>query len=911
MKLLTIPVVVAIATITDTAAAQTLPRTVPNPGVITTQQRVSPAGAQTVFDGRVYGVAFGTSSDELWVLGAGSLFRLSWAENRVLSQVPVTSPAPQGLRVDRGTGTAIVSHLARVPALPGGSAGGTDGAPARVISVIRLSASREGSDSLRVVTDRLGASAAGSPAIAMHNDAAGRRIAALPLTYNDSLAIIDLNSGTLLHKAPTGIAPFAAAIDSIGSIAYVTNWGGRRAKPGERTAPTGIAKDADQVVVDSRGIASTGTVTRIDLTAGRATNTIAVGLHPTAILWDEPRHRVYVADGNSDAVSVIDAEKNVVAQTIAISPFRDRTPGLAPTALALSADGTTLYVALGGANAVAVVNATSGVVKGLIPTGWYPSSLSLSADGKYLAIGALLGVGSGTASADLAKRYPQEFVEGMGYVHANRGSVNVVALPTEAELAALTAAVATNNRLSLASATVSPVLLAARPGVAPRAVPERHGEPSRVDHVVYIIKENRTYDQLLGDMKKGNGDPNLTIYGDSITPNHHRLADQFVLLDNFYATGGNSGDGHQWVTQANETDYAMWPGYAGRSYPFDGADPIAPASGGFLWDAALAKGRTVAVFGEYAGTMPPSEQGKRLQNFSKFQSGFDFGKSFHIIAPNHKLNTILAHDYPSYGGTVPDVVRAQIFLKHVAEWERTGAMPNLVIVQLPSDHTGGTSPEYTTPAACVADNDLALGRIVEGLSKSQFWKSMAIFVVEDDAQGGVDHVDGHRTVALAVSPFTKRGSVDHTMYAQQSMVKTIELILGLRPMSVFDLVATDMRASFVPSGEAPNLASYTAVEPKLPLDERNVKASSLTGPARNAALASARMNFVQPDAAPSEQLNRILWHTAKGWSTPYPGAKHSLFFPMAVDLSDEARKDADDDDGDRRPAKPPAAKRPR
>jgi DNA-binding beta-propeller fold protein YncE len=600
---------------------------------------------------------------------------------------------------------------------------------------------------------------------------------------------------------------------------------------------------------------------------------------------------VYVADGNSDAVTEIDVDKNTVIRQIPVAPFRDHTPGLAPTALARSRDGRVLYVALGGANAVAVIDVPKGTIKGLIPAGWYPNSLSISDDGKYLAIGALLGVGSGRVPDDLAKRYPDEYVAGKGYVHAYRGSVNVVAIPNDAELTAYTAAVATNNRLVLASSSASPVLLAPRQGAASRAVPERPGEPSLVDHVVYIIKENRTYDQLFGDIAKGNGDPSLAIYGDSVTPNHHRLAEQFVLLDNFYATGGNSGDGHQWVTQANETDYAMWPGYQGRSYPFDGADPIAPASGGFLWDAALAKEKTVTVFGEYAGTLPESDQGKRLSNFAKYRSGFDFSQSFHITAPNHRLNTILSHDYPSYGGTVPDVVRAQIFLKHVAEWERAGAMPNLVIVQLPSDHTGGTSPDYTTPAACLADNDLALGQIVEGLTKSRFWKSMSIFVVEDDAQGGVDHVDGHRTVALAISPFTRRGSVDHTMYAQQSMVKTIELMLGLRPMSVFDLVATDMRASFVGTGEPPALATYAAVQPKVAIDERNVKASSLHGPARDAALASARMNFVEPDAAPSEKLNRILWHTAKGWDVPYPGAKHSLFFPMAADLADDARDD--------------------
>jgi YVTN family beta-propeller protein len=879
-------------------AQETLPRSVSNPGVITTQQRVTPAGAQSVFDARVHGVAFGRSNNEVWVLSGLRVFRLSWSDNRVIERLTASgTAAPQGLVIDRATGRPVVSHTARASS---GATPTTDGAPAATTTVVRLSVADSASTTLKTLSDRLGASAAGSPAIASREDGRGHRIIAVPLTFDDSLAVIDAKTGALLRKAPTGIAPFAAAIDSVGSVAYVSNWGGRRAKPGDRTSPTGVAKNADHVVVDARGIASTGTVTRVDLVTGRATHTIAVGLHPTAVTWDEIHRRIYVADGNSDAVSVIDTDNNSVIRTIALAPFRDRTPGLAPTALALAPDGATLYVALGGINAVAVVNVANGALRGLIPTGWYPSSISISPDGKHLAIGALLGVGSGTASDEIAAREP-DLVAGKGYVHANRGSVSVVSVPTDAELAAFTAAVATNNRLVLSSSTLSPVLLAPRAGAQPRAVPERHGEASLVDHVVFIIKENRTYDQVFGDIKKGNGDPSLAIYPDSVTPNHHRLAEEFVLLDNFYATGGNSGDGHQWVTQANETDYAMWPGYAGRSYPFDGADPIAPASGGFLWDAALAKGKTVTVFGEYAGTMPPSEQGKRLANFAKYRAGFDFGTSFNITAPNHKLNSILAHDYPSYGGTVPDVVRAQIFAKHVVEWERARAMPNLVFVQLPSDHTGGTSAGYTTPAACLADNDLALGQIVETLTKSSFWKSMAIFVVEDDAQGGVDHVDGHRTVALAISPFTRRGTVDHTMYAQQGMLKTIELMLGLRPLSVFDLVATDMRASFIAPGEAPTFEPYAAVEPKIAIDQANRRASSLRGQEREDALASARMNFVEPDAAPSEKLNRILWRAAKGANAPYPTVRHSLFFPMTVDLGDDEREDAKERGGKKRP----------
>jgi hypothetical protein len=347
------------------------------------------------------------------------------------------------------------------------------------------------------------------------------------------------------------------------------------------------------------------------------------------------------------------------------------------------------------------------------------------------------------------------------------------------------------------------------------------------------------------------------------------------------------------VTQANETDYAMWPGYAGRSYPFDGADPIAPAAGGFLWDAVRAGGATAQIFGEYAGLEASTATAglTRLARLDEYRRGAPMSYSFHTVAPNRSVNAILAHDFPGYGGVVPDVIRAKIFRAHLEQWIRGGTMPNLAIIQLPSDHTAGLTPDFSTPAACLADNDLALGQIVDALSHSPFWKSMAIFVVEDDAQGAVDHVDGHRTVALAISPYIKRGSVDHTTYAHQCMLKTIELMLGVKPLSVFDLIAPDMRASFVGPNESPDLTPYRVVEPRQSIYDRNPRVSQLTGPERQAAVASSKMRFDVPDAAPSEALNRILWHAARGWSTTYPAVKHALFFPLSIDTDDDDREE--------------------
>jgi YVTN family beta-propeller protein len=658
----------------------------------------------------------------------------------------------------------------------------------------------------------------------------------------------------------------------------VSHWGGRWPAAGDPTLPTGTDDGADRVVVDDRGIASTGTVARVDLETRTVTATVDVGLHPTTLAWDEPRQRLYVANANSDSISVVDTAAGRVARTIAIQPFGLRLGGVAPTALAISADGGTLYAALGGFNAVAVLATDDGGLRGLIPTAWYPTQIALTADGRHLAVATLLGIGSGAELKDPSRRY----------VHAYRGTVHVLPVPDAAQLAGYTTAVAENNHIATARAQLEAAPVSST--AAPAAVPRRVGDPSRIEHVVYIVKENRTYDQLFGDLPRGNGEPSFVLFGEDVAPNHRKLATEFVLLDNFYATGGNSGDGHQWVTQASETSYALWPGYVGRSYPFDGTDPIAYANTGFLWDLALARGRTVRVFGEYAGRLSEAATDERERLLERWRTGGDFTKDWSITAPLKPLNKVLARNYPPYTLSVPDVVRAQIFLQALDDWTRAGTMPNLVVLQLPSDHTRGATPDHHTAKAMVADNDLAVGRIVESLSASPFWPTMAIFVVEDDAQNGVDHVDGHRTVALVASPFARRQHVDSTFYAHQSLVKTIELMLGLPTLSLFDLIATDMRASF---SDVPDTTPYRAVEPRQSLFEKNGRLSELTGPARAAAEDSQRMRFDVPDAVPTARLNRIVWGQIKGWNVPYPGVKVGAFAPLATEEDED--EDEDDD----------------
>lgn len=823
-------------------------RAVTDPGVITTRQTITPAGVPAIFAGKVYDVAFGADSGELWVLNANHVHRLDWRQNKVLGRI-VHGGAP-GLQ-----SLAFANGAAYFGFRQGRGAG-----------EVRLARLAPGEMSPNVLTGSLGEQIAGAVAV-------GEKQALVPLIFNNALAVVDLATRQTVGKVETGIAPFAAVMNRAGTVAYVSNWGGRRPTAKDLTAPTGYAPQADRVVVDGRGIASTGTITRIDLVTLKVTHTIATGLHPMGLVWDEAEDRLYVANANQDSVSVIDTLKNTALPPIAVQPFAQKVTGIAPNALALAPGGKRLYVSCGGINAIAVVNLATGAIDGLIPTAWYPNSLAVSADGRYIAVGTMLGAGSGWRD-EPAKRY----------VHSNRGAAHVIEVPDAAQLASYTTAAAESTHMRLASdrPTAAPPVRA----TVAKAVPLRAGDPSLIEHVVYIVKENRTYDQLFGDLPKGNGDASLVMFGQSMTPNQRRLAQDYVLLDNFYASGGNSADGHQWLTQANELAYTMWPGYAGRSYPFDGSDPLAYSNGGFIWDLALKRGKSVKIYGEYAGTMSAVSAKERRPLLESWKRGEDHGSRWNITAPIASMNPILAKNYPSYTNGIPDVVRAQIFLKDVAAWEKEGKMPNLVLLQLPSDHTYGTSPGASTPQAMVADNDLAVGQVVEGLSKSKFWPKMAIFVVEDDAQNGVDHVDGHRTVALAVSPYTKGGRVDSTFYSNQSMLKTIELILGLPTMSLFDMIANDMRAGF---SDQPDLATYTAIVPEQDLFAVNPAPSALKGEARNAALASARFPWSEPDAAPSDRLNRILWHAVKGWNVPYPGTRQAVFAPMSLDIDDDDR----------------------
>ena len=518
-------------------------REITDPGTIATNQRVTPAGVQSVFTDRVFGVRFGRPG-EIWVSIHGAAYRLGWRDNAVLGSSPFDGRAGvQSIAIDPVTRRTLVTSVGLLPAELALSRTPGSERLAQTKAVAQLTAYDGDSVVPRWTSPELGDYIAGAPAVATRANASGHRVVVVPLPANDALAILDADSGSLLKTVPLGVLPVAAVVSTDGSVAYVTNLGGAKPGPRDRAAKQCCDPFAELVRVDGRGIAQPGSVTRVDLVKGQVTKVIPVGRHPTGLAWDQQGGRLYVANGNSDVVSIIDTRRDTVSGTIAIAPFRERRIGLAPTALALSPDATTLFVTLGGANAVAVYGLPGGQLRGLVPTGWYPTTIDVSADGHTIAVGSLFGVGSGNGrTSGLTGRY----------VHSYRGSVNVIAEPSKAELAAYTTSVAQNNRLTLRTGSAGPALTARR-NVPARAVPERPGEPSSIDHVVYIVRENRTYDQVFGDIGKGASDSSLVQYGRDVTPNTHALAERYVLLDHFFASGGNSADGHNWLTQGTET----------------------------------------------------------------------------------------------------------------------------------------------------------------------------------------------------------------------------------------------------------------------------------------------------------------------------------------------------------------------
>lgn len=815
--------------------------------VVPTNQILTPAGTQLEFPGRPFDVLLSPDDRTLFVSNRAEILVLDASSQApVLKQkLPMKSMSFHGLAMspDRNTvyaslSTSGVGILRRQP-----SDNWTfDGAIKLPSDPIRKKGSIPGG--LAITVD-------------------GKTLCAT-LSAKNSLGIIDLNSsGTAskIREVPVGIAPYAVILDG-DSKAYVSNWAGRRPTDSDTTAVTA----GSGMVVDPRMFAAaSGTVSVVDIASGAETATIEVGLHPTAMALDVSRHRLYVANSSSDTISAIDTQSNKVVASLPVRPNNDLLPGSMPNALTLSPDGNTLFVANGGNNCVAIVDVSaaggaSGTVRGLVPTAWFPGALALDSAGKTLFVANVKGVGSLAGDPDKKQK---------GYnSHETIGSISRVRVPSTDQLPAMTHKVGENNRQNWSLAGVPTERLKAHS--VPVPLPLFPGEKSVFKHVFYIIKENRTYDQVLGDMPQGNGDRDLCLFGREVTPNHHALAEEFILLDNYYCSGVLSADGHFWSTAAYADEYLEksfggWP----RSYPYPGDDALAVPPSGFLWDRVLQKGLGVRNFGEMVSTnlSPAGSRWKTI--YSDFKSTVPKIK----MTATANIESLAHYTHPNFPGfvlTISDVQRADMFIKEFREYEANGKLPAFMVMMLPGDHTVGTSPQFPTPRAKVADNDLALGQIVEAVSHSKFWSDTCIIITEDDPQAGRDHVDAHRSLALIVSPYTRRGVVDSTNYNQTGLVRTMELILGLDFMNQFDRSATPLINCFQAKA---NLTPYTCKPNQIRIDEMNPKVEALSGPARHWAKLSLAQDFSEVDRADEDTLNRIIWHSVKGLRTPYPPAR--------------------------------------
>ncbi|GMV99599.1 MAG: phosphoesterase [Candidatus Hydrogenedentota bacterium] len=811
--------------------------------VVPTTQRIAPAGETVLFSGRPTGIALSPDGSAVAVKGRLDLVFIDTSTRKVTQ----TLKLPEGGNSFRGiawSAAGIVWTTSASKFLYGAKQDATG--KWAWVETIELPGPK-GDDN----------STPGGIALDEIND-----IAYVTRSRNNDIVVVNLAARKIEAAIPVGIAPFDVLLN--GSRAYVTNWGGRRPKPGDLTGPS----SGSEVVIDEAGIASSGTVSVIDLETRQVTAEIEVDLHPSGMGLSPDRKRLFVANANSDTVSVVDLASHAVTDRWGVKPMHTLPFGSAPNALAASADGKTLYVANGGNNCIAVLDTANGRVRGLIPTGWYPGDVCLLGDGATLCVANTKGVGSraqddSEVTKQLSEHLGKPMAPGGFNSHEHMGSVSFIPVPGDSELEEFTYQTAVNMRLPL----MNRILTMKEAPAAVTPVPSRPGEVSPIKHVLYIIKENRTYDQVFGDMPQGNGDPQFCHFGRDVTPNHHALAEEFVLLDNFYCNGVLSADGHQWTNEGYVTDYIekSFGGFT-RSYPYDGDDALAYASSGFIWDHVLAKGLTFRNYGEMVKAHITPNDATWTDIYRDYKNG---QKTIDIRATTEVrgLEPYICPTFIGFPGKVQDVYRAEEFLKEFRACEEKGEWYNFVIMLLPNDHTSGTRPGMPTPRAAVADNDLALGRIVEAVSHSRFWPETAIFVVQDDPQAGLDHVDGHRTVALCISPYTKRRSVDSTHYNQNSMLRTMELILGLDPMNQLNMAANPMSGCFT---DTPDLTPYVAKPNTIPLDEMNPALSSLKGKQRHWAKVSNEMPLDDIDRADEATFNRVIWHSVKGYDTPYP-----------------------------------------
>jgi len=649
----------------------------------------------------------------------------------------------------------------------------------------------------------------------------GKRLYAVQILGN-TIHEIDAASGSVLRTIAFDAEPYTLITTADGKKIFVSLWGGAK-------------------------------VLEIDSETLKITRTLEVGEHPNAMQFSKDGTRLFVACGNTNSVRVIDLTKGISQEQISVALYPQAPAGATPSGLGVSPDGSTLLVTNSDNNAVAVVDISQpgkSKVKGFIPSGWYPTAARFTRDGKKI----LIISGKGLTSAANPRGPEDSYYIGQLLL----GTLSMLDVPNDEQLAAYTKTV-----YALTPYSDSIRLTPARaPQNSP--IPSKVGDSSPIKYIFYVLRENRTYDQVFGDMEKGNGDPNICLFGEDVTPNAHAIAREFALLDNFYVDAEVSADGHAFSMGAYANDFIekTWPmNYAerGADYLTEGRGPqrtkygnIAAPPRGYLWDAAKRAGVTVRNYGIWGhrGDVVDEDSGQG-----------------EVIPFLESLKGILNPEYPPWDLRTSDNKRIDVWLKEFRKFEKEGGLPQLSIIQLPSDHTAGTSPGYPTPRAMVAENDNALGRLVEIISKSRFWKESAIFVLEDDAQDGPDHVDAHRSVGLIISPYVRKGSVDSTMYTTSGFLRTIELILGIEPMTQYDAAATPAYAAFQ---SEPDFASYNAKPARISLDEKN-RADAY------GARESMAMNFEEADRIPMSVMNEILWKSVKGADSKMPPPVRSAF----------------------------------
>ncbi|MCU7551604.1 hypothetical protein OCK74_20955 [Chitinophagaceae bacterium LB-8] len=658
-------------------------------------------------------------------------------------------------------------------------------------------------------------------------------IAFVALAIANEIAVVDLSKGNFLSRIPVGVCPYAVIISKDKKLAFVSNFGGPHPGKGDRTEKSA----GTDVAVDERSVALRGSVTVIDVQSRKKIAEIVTRIHPESMVLSPDGKLLYVTDDSGDGISVIDAKTFKVVHTINTKPDPSLPYGSLTTALAFSSDGKTLLAANAGNNSIALIDPKHPQKGpyGFIAAGGFPGTIGVAGNNLFI-----------------------------GNVTALKGEVQKVVLPgNKAELDRYTS----EARKGFHFIELLRAQAGANSNAQPKPIPANPGEPSSIKHVVYIIKENKKFDQVLGDIGKGNCDPKLVEFGKETTPNQHELAKQFVLLDNYYCNGVNSSDGHQWAIQGITTPYHEKDFSNGHcAYDF-GTDPLSYAGCGFIWDHLLRKGISFRNFGET--DLAEITKGKTWTDVYNSWKNKNDSAQYKCVYAMKNLEKYSDLRFPGWNMNITDQVRADAFINALKEYEAAGSLPEFIIIYLPNDHTSGYSEHSPTPRAYVADNDWATGRVVEALSKSSFWKDMAIFINEDDPQSGTDHVDGHRSICMVAGPHVKRGTLISKFYNQSSVLHTICQIFGVQPMNQLVAAAPLMTECFQ---QSPDYTAYNFLVPSVPINEMNPAKEMIKNKttARLAPL-TQRMDFSRPDLIDRDALlfSEYVWSTIHG-DKPFP-----------------------------------------